>query len=95
MSAKICRRKAFSNTGIVGVCDTVMKGRTAFSVFWTTGKRRRHSTTIYYGGKLSREEALAKAVALRRSKISARAAMKPEPHGSSSQLSTLNSQAPQ
>lgn len=76
MGAKICHRKAASNTGLVGITDTTgtPQGLRRITVSWRPAKGLRKCASFYYGGRsMSRDEALAKAIALRREKIAARA----------------------
>lgn len=76
MSAKICHRKAASNTGIAGITETTRRGRPVFTVSWRPAKGVVKATTIYFGPPtiLSRAEALEIAVSLRTKQIAARAA---------------------
>jgi hypothetical protein len=76
VSAKICHRKAASNTGLVGITETTRRGRARLTVSWRPAKGVVKATTIYFGPPtiLSRAEALEIAQDLRRRAIAARAA---------------------
>lgn len=64
---RICNRKAASNTGLVGISETITQGRARFLVHWRSAPYERRATTVYFGPKsrLTREEALARAKQIR------------------------------
>lgn len=58
--------KAHSNTGLVGITDSPLRGRPCLRVSWRAKKGVRKCTTIYYGGAVTRDEAIERAQELRR-----------------------------
>jgi hypothetical protein len=73
MSVKFCHRKATSNTGIVGITETHVKGRPCFSVSWRPAPYVRKHLTIYFEPG-ARAVALQAAVEWRAGVIAIRAA---------------------
>lgn len=73
MSAKICHRKAVSNTGLVGISETRIRGYRCFSVSWRPAPYRKKSTTFYFTAP-TRAAVLAEARAFRTARIAERAA---------------------
>lgn len=76
MSAKICHRKANSNTGIPGITEGTKAGRTCFDVSWRPSCRVRKATTFYFTNA-TRIPVLASAIAFRKARIAERAASEP------------------
>lgn len=77
MPAKICHRKATSNTGLVGITETTRRGRPCFTVSWRPARGVRKATTVYYGRTWTREAALNLAVAVRNVMVRERARKEP------------------
>ena len=69
----ICHQVGRSNTGIPGITETTVRGRTCFSVSLRPKANQRCNATVYYGCRgVTREAALQRAKDLRFATIAQR-----------------------